>query len=73
MYLSGVNHLKPISFPSETQRQTLLVGKKQWLSGVWILIRFFILFYKTQSEATWRSQDEKKLSSKVSTQLSGKL
>lgn len=53
MYLSGVNHLKPISFPSETQLQTLLVGKKQWLSGVLILSRFFILFYKTQLEATW--------------------
>lgn len=53
MYLSGVNHLKPISFPSETQQQTLLVGKNQWWSGVLILRRFFMLFYKTQSEATW--------------------
>lgn len=73
MYLSGVNHLKPISFPPETQQQTLLVGKKQWLSVVLILKRFFILFYKTQSEGTWENQDEKKLFSAVSAQVTGKL
>lgn len=32
IYLSGVNHLKPISFPPETQQQTLFVGKKVVIS-----------------------------------------